>query len=226
MPVYKLATQPWFPDPSESEPDGLLAIGGDLNVERLVVAYERGIFPWYNPDQPILWWSPPKRMIMFPGEFKIGKSLKRSINSGEFECRVDSDFAGVIQGCAKVNRKEQDGTWITDEIIEAYSQLHQLGIAHSFETYAEGKLVGGLYGVSLGRAFFGESMFSLQSEASKFAFYQLHEWVSSREFHFIDCQLHTDHLARMGAREIPREQFMVMLNEALAYPDEVGKWNR
>jgi leucyl/phenylalanyl-tRNA---protein transferase len=226
MPVYQLPSTLVFPSPEQADPSGLLAVGGDLSAERLLLAYENGIFPWFNDDQPILWWSPENRMVLYPDEFKQSKSLKQSIRNKQFEFKMDTAFDQVIGYCAKVPRADQDGTWITDEIRSAYANLHQMGFAHSFEIWQNNNLVGGLYGISLGRAFFGESMFSLVSDASKAAFYFLSEFAKKQDFHFVDCQLHTDHLASLGAKEIPRNQFLSELKTALAYPDLNQLWTQ
>ncbi|MDP4963666.1 MAG: leucyl/phenylalanyl-tRNA--protein transferase [Salibacteraceae bacterium] len=226
MPVYQLPSTLVFPSPEQADSSGLLAVGGDLSAERLLLAYENGIFPWFNDDQPILWWSPENRMVLYPDEFKQSKSLKQSIRNKQFEFKMDTAFVQVIEHCAKVPRADQDGTWITDEIRSAYANLHQMGFAHSFEIWQNNNLVGGLYGISLGRAFFGESMFSLVSDASKAAFYFLSEFAKKQDFHFVDCQLHTDHLASLGAKEIPRNQFLSELKTALAYPDLNQLWTQ
>jgi leucyl/phenylalanyl-tRNA---protein transferase len=226
MPVYQLPESIVFPSPDLAEEDGLLAIGGDLSLERLILAYENGIFPWYNPDQPMLWWSPPKRMLLYPGDFKTSKSLKKSIEKGGFEMRIDTEFNQTMAACGNVPRPTQDGTWISPEMLEAYTALYEQGYAHSFECWKDGQLVGGLYGVSLGRAFFGESMFSLVSDASKVAFHHLHEFILRHQFHFVDCQLHTNHLASLGAREIDRSVYLQELKAALAFPDLRQLWTK
>jgi leucyl/phenylalanyl-tRNA---protein transferase len=224
MPVYQLPEIIAFPDPSLADDDGLLAVGGDLTQERLILAYENGIFPWFNQEDPILWWSPPKRMLLFPGKMNVSKSLKKSVDKAGFELRLDTEFEKVIRLCGEVPRKGQEGTWVTEPMIQAYVNLHQLGFAHSFETWKNGQLVGGLYGVSLGLAFFGESMFSLVSDASKVAFHHLHEFCKRLGFQFIDCQLYTSHLASLGAREVSRADFLVSLRAALDFPDRNQKW--
>jgi leucyl/phenylalanyl-tRNA---protein transferase len=213
-----------FPDPRTADPDGLLAAGGDLSIESLVTAYSQGIFPWYDKQSPILWWSPDPRLVLFPGRFKFSASLKQRIRSGKYTVMTDNDFEGVIRGCASMQRDGQDGTWITEAMIRAYTNLHYEGIAHSFETYHQGKLVGGLYGVSLGRAFFGESMFYLMRDASKVAFQSLVDWTVRHDFLFIDAQQSTSHLKSLGAEEIEREEFLKLLQEALKYPTIKGKW--
>ncbi len=212
-----------FPDPREASPEGLLAWGGDLSAERLLSAYASGIFPWFN-EPPILWFSPDPRMVLLPAELHVGRSLRRRIDSGRYALRFDTDFEGVIRACAATPRPGQDGTWITPEMIDAYCKLHELGFAHSSEAYEDGDLVGGCYGLSLGRAFFGESMFAHRSDASKVAFAALAKRTETWGFDFIDCQLHTDHLARFGAREWPRERFLEVLARALDAPTRVGSW--
>lgn len=225
MPVFELRESIAFPPPHLADDTGLLAIGGDLKSERLLLAYELGIFPWFNDDQPLLWWSPPKRMVLFPGEMKVSKSLQKQVDRGTFEVRCDTAFREVMQQCSTIRRKDQDGTWITNQMIEAYCDLHDQGYAHSFESWQDGQLVGGLYGISLGRAFFGESMFSKTTDASKVAFYHLHALAQRHEFQFIDCQLHTDHLASLGAQEISREDYLQALAKALAFPDFTDIWS-
>jgi len=224
MPVYRLPSEPIFPDPTQAEKDGLVAIGGDLSVERLVNAYANGIFPWYSEGQPILWHSPDPRMALLPGKFKLTKSLARVIAAKKFELRIDTQFREVITACSKVPRIGQEGTWITQEMIEAYIELHKNGFAHSFETHCDGKLVGGLYGVSLGRAFFGESMFHLQTDASKVAFAALVDFCETRDFQFIDAQVPSEHLTRLGAQEMPRPEFLDRLSQALSLDGLIGRW--
>lgn len=207
-----------------NEPNGLLAVGGDLSVERLKSAYSLGIFPWYNEGEPILWWSPDPRMVLFPAELKVSRSLRKVIANGGFEIRADSSFREVMQGCAGP-RKGQASTWISPAMIEAYSTLHELGIAHSVETWIEGRLAGGLYGVALGRVFFGESMFSRASNASKIAFVHLVKQLERWGFGMIDCQMKTAHLASFGAREIPRKEFSQKLKELVNCPGRIGHWH-
>ena len=213
-----------FPDPRTADPDGLLAAGGDLSVESLLTAYSQGIFPWYDKQSPILWWSPDPRLVLFPEKFKQSASLKQRIRSGIYTIITDHDFEGVIRRCATAEREGQNDTWITEAMITAYINLHQAGFAHSFETYCKGKLVGGLYGVSLGRAFFGESMFYLMRDASKVALQSLADWTVKHDFLFIDAQQSTAHLKSLGAEEIEREVFLKLLKEALKYPTLKGKW--
>lgn len=224
MPVFLLNDDLVFPDPVHSEQDGLLAVGGDLSPERLLLAYRMGIFPWFSDESPILWWSPDPRMILIPKDFKRSKSLRQTIRNRNLEVRFDSDFNQVIQQCAATTRKHEDGTWIIPEMISAYGKLHELGFAHSVETYRDGTLVGGLYGISLGRAFFGESMFYAERDASKVALSALADRMIEWDFRFIDAQQNTDHLGRMGASPVPREHFLALLEEAMYYPTIQGKW--
>jgi len=205
----------WFPDPYNAPGDYPLAIGGDLSPERLIFAYSLGIFPWYSEDEPILWWSPDPRMVLFPDELKISRSLKKVLKNKGFEVRFNTAFEDVIKNCATVKRKGQDGTWLTPEMIEAYIKLHKLGFAHSVETYLEGKLVGGLYGVAIGGVFFGESMFHKVSDASKVAFVHLVKRLKEKNFDIIDCQQSTPHMARFGAREIPRKEFLDIISKSI-----------
>ncbi len=213
-----------FPDPNQVDADGLVAVGGELSPEYLVSAYASGIFPWFGEGDPILWWSPSPRLVLLTDEFKVSKSLKKTIQNKVFEIKIDYNFKSVIKNCSKSPRPGQDGTWITKEMIDAYIQLHKLGIAHSFETYFENKLVGGLYGVSLGKAFFGESMFFKKADASKVAFYFLVEWCKINEFHFIDAQQPTEHLMSLGAKKMERSEFLNRLEAALDFETLKGKW--
>ena len=205
-----------FPDTTTAlrDPNGLLAAGADLSPERLIAAYSRGIFPWFNAGEPILWWSPDPRMVLFPRELKLSRSLKKVIRNRDYEIRFDSAFTQVMQGCAQP-RRDQRGTWITPVMIDAYSRLHQRGIAHSVETWVNGELVGGLYGVALGRMFYGESMFSTVTDASKVAFVHLVWQLKRWGFGMIDCQMKTAHLASLGAREIRRQGFMQHVSELI-----------
>jgi leucyl/phenylalanyl-tRNA--protein transferase len=213
-----------FPDPRTADSDGLLAAGGDLSIESLVTAYSQGIFPWYDNNSPILWWSPDPRLILFPSRFKISSSLKQRLRSGKYEVKTDCDFEAVISRCAETRRKGQRGTWITEEMKRAYITLHHDGLAHSFETYYEGKLAGGLYGVSLGKAFFGESMFHLKTDASKIALAALVQWCLEHDFHFIDAQQSTSHLKSLGAEEIRRSDFLILLGKAIKFHTLKGIW--
>lgn len=220
-----LADNDSFPSVEKAlrEPNGLLAAGGDLTPQRLLDAYARGIFPWFNDDSPILWWSPDPRMVLFPAELKISRSLQKNIKNMQYEIRIDSAFGAVVTACA-APREGQPGTWITARMQEAYEHLHKLGYAHSVETWIEGELVGGLYGVSLGKIFFGESMFSHRSNASKLAFVHLVAQLRSWEFALIDCQMNTPHLASLGAREIPRAEFTAALTKLINYPYSAQPW--
>jgi leucyl/phenylalanyl-tRNA--protein transferase len=204
-------------------PNGLLAAGADLKPERLLDAYRHGIFPWFSAGDPILWWSPDPRMVLLPDEFKVSHSLHKTLRRGIHEVRTDSAFERVMRACASP-RDGQDGTWIQEEIIEAYVRLHQMGLAHSIETWMDDELVGGLYGVSLGRMFYGESMFSRKTDASKIALAHLVAQLKRWNFGMIDCQMNTPHLATLGAREIPRRQFLIQLQELIHYPDIASPW--
>ncbi len=205
------------------EPNGLLAAGGGLSTARLLEAYRQGIFPWYGEGEPILWWSPDPRMVLVPGELKVPRSVGKMLRKSHFEVRADTAFRDVMVACA-APRRGQRGTWITGEMVEAYTRLHQLGHAHSVETWIGGELAGGLYGVALGRAFFGESMFSRATDASKIALVHLVRQLQRWEFGIIDCQMATPLLASFGAREIPRREFSNRLKELVNYPRPVGLW--
>ncbi|MBW1843912.1 MAG: leucyl/phenylalanyl-tRNA--protein transferase [Deltaproteobacteria bacterium] len=224
MPIYRLTNELSFPAPDDAEPSGLLAVGGDLGTERLLLAYSMGIFPWYEDDLPILWHSPDPRMILLPGHLRVSRSLRKTLRDQSFEIRLDGDFEAVIRACARAPRDGQDGTWITDEMIDAYLRLFELGCAHSAEAWLDGELVGGLYGVSLGGCFFGESMFASRADASKVAFVALVEQLARWEFDLIDCQVHTDHLARFGATEWPRSRFLSALEKSLTKKTRRGHW--
>lgn len=213
MPVYLLDDTLWFPPVEEAMPDGLLAAGGDLSAERLLLAYSSGIFPWYNEEEIPLWWSPDPRFVLFPEELKVSKSMKQVIKRNEFEFRVNTAFNEVIRNCSLTYRKGQPGTWISKDIIDAYTNLHELGFAFSAEAWQAGSLVGGLYGVLLGNLFFGESMFSNVSNASKFAFIKWVELLKENGIVLIDCQVHTAHLESLGARMISRESFMKFIQD-------------
>lgn len=215
MPVFRLSDEIIFPSPRLARKDGLLAIGGDLSEERLIIAYSMGIFPWYNEGSPILWWSPDPRLILIPEEIKVSRSLRKVINKGIFKVTMDTAFEQVIRNCAETPREGQGGTWITDEMIEAYTGLYRAGYAHSAESWHEGELVGGLYGIILGKAFFGESMFSRMTNASKVAFVHLVKLLKEQGFRIIDCQVKTEHLISMGAKDISRQSFMEMLRDSL-----------
>ena len=225
MPIYELPKEPIFPDPELSTDSGLLAVGGDLSPERLEAAYRSGIFPWYDETSlNIMWWSPSPRMVLYPDNFKLSKSLRRRIKRQEFDLRIDTAFDQVIEECSRVPRDDQDGTWLTEEMKAAYVTMHHQGLAHSVECWQEGQLVGGLYGLSLGRLFFGESMFHLVSDASKVAFYHLSELSKKLEFNFIDCQMHTDHLESLGAEEMARSTYLQHVASNNSEKTIVGKW--
>lgn len=226
MPVYRLIADPVFPDPREAEPEGLLAMGGDLSPQRLLNAYAQGIFPWYGEGDPILWWSPPERAVFLPGQEHIPARARRAIRASGFEVSVDTAFEQVIECCARIPRADQPGTWITGAMRKAYVKLHHAGFAHSFETWRDGQLVGGLYGVSLGAAFFGESMFSQQSYASRAAFANLCEIAKDWDFHFIDGQLPNPNLLQLGAVVIAREDYLARLARAMECPTRSGSWKR
>jgi leucyl/phenylalanyl-tRNA--protein transferase len=225
MTVYRLNREPVFPPADAADPEGLLAIGGDLTVPRLLAAYRSGIFPWYSDDQPILWWSPDPRMVLPFDEFHCSRRLERVIRQGKFTFTLDRDFTSVILACATAPRPGQDGTWITHEMIDAYVALHEAGYAHSAEAWLDGKLAGGVYGVSLGSCFFGESMFARESDASKAAFTVLVRQLRAWHFTLLDCQMYTEHLARFGAHEIPRGSFLRRLAEGLRRPTRKGPWS-
>lgn len=214
----------FFPEPDKADPDGLLAIGGDLSVNTLIDAYSHGIFPWYSEGSPILWWSPDPRLILFPEKLKTSKSLRQIIEQKRFSIKIDTCFSRIIENCASVKRKNQEGTWITDEMKEAYINLHNEGYAHSVETFYNNVLVGGLYGVSIGKAFFGESMFYKMTDASKVALYYLVKKLKKLKFHFIDAQQSTEHMKSIGAEEISRQMFLKLLRGAVKVPARKGKW--
>lgn len=210
--MYFLLKELFFPDVSEADEHGILAVGGDLSPERLMLAYRSGIFPWFDSDEPILWWSPKERMVLFPDELKVSKSMRGILRKGLFTVTFNKDFRAVISSCSQISRNGQQGTWITDEMIEAYVKLHELGYAKSVEVWQDNELVGGLYGIDLGSVFCGESMFSKVSNASKVAFITLVENLKIRQYKLVDCQVYNDHLQSLGAREIEREEFMKILN--------------
>lgn len=226
MAIYSLGNEPQFPHPNLADDEGLLAVGGQLGIEWLILAYENGIFPWYNNENPILWWSPNPRIVIYPDRFKVSKSFKRLIKKSPFCVKFDTQFEEVISNCKSIPRNGEEGTWITDEMKEAYIDLHYHGIAHSVEVFEQKKLVGGLYGVSLGKVFFGESMFFKKRDASKVALYYLCKELSKWNFHFIDAQVETDHLISLGAQTIPRTEFLKKLEKALKFPTCKGKWTK
>lgn len=214
MPIYQLTDEIMFPKPELSEEDGLLAIGGDLKWERLLLAYCNGIFPWYSDDEPILWWCPKPRFIIKPKEVKISKSMKRVFNKGEFKVTFNNDFEGVISKCKEL-RENKEGTWITEDMKQAYINLFNKGFASSVEVYKDDKLVGGLYGVNIGRCFFGESMFSTEANASKVALISICKRLEEEGYLFLDCQMHTNHLESMGGKFVAWNDFKMMLQEGV-----------
>ncbi|MDE0035234.1 MAG: leucyl/phenylalanyl-tRNA--protein transferase [Deltaproteobacteria bacterium] len=224
MPVYRLTRDLVFPHPHEAEPNGLLAVGGDLGSARLLLAYSMGIFPWYSEGQPILWWSPDPRCVLDLEDFHISRRLRRVLNQGRFRVSFDEDFRAVIRACAAVERPGQEGTWITAEMEQAYVCLHEAGLAHSVECRLGADLVGGIYGIALGRGFFGESMFHRERDASKAALARLVERLAGWGFHFIDAQVTTPHMLSLGAREVPRTVFLEGLDAALRHPTRRGSW--
>lgn len=226
MPVYALNPDyPGFPDPLRSDRNGLLAVGGKLDPVWLIEAYSAGVFPWFNESDPIMWWSPNPRSVVYPGEVKISKSMKQLLNNGSFELRVDSSFESVIQQCRAIKRKDQDDTWITEEVKKAFIEMHRLGLAHSFETWHNEEMIGGLYGISLGRIFFGESMFSTVPNASKFAFISLSEILKKNSFDLIDCQIPNPHLASMGCFDMRKKEYLKILWKNDPEKTIIGNWN-
>ncbi|MBQ27320.1 MAG: leucyl/phenylalanyl-tRNA--protein transferase [Nitrospiraceae bacterium] len=222
MAIYQLPPESLFPPPDRAEPDGLLAVGGDLSPKRLLVAYRLGIFPWYSTGEPICWWSPDPRFTLLPHELHVSQRLRRVIRSKRYTVRYDTMFDAVIERCATTLRPGQDGTWITPAMRDAYSKLHRLGIAHSIESWSEGKLVGGVYGIALGGTFFGESMFTHQSDASKVALVALVWQLQTWSFDLVDCQVPTQHLARFGAKGLPRSEFLKRLQNSVNRPNLWG----
>ena len=223
MPVFRLDKRLAFP-PVEHAEDGLLAVGGDLRPERLLLAYSQGIFPWYEDGQPILWHSPDPRMVLRAGDLQVPRSLRKTMRKGTFGLTLDTAFSDVVEGCASARRSGPAGTWITGAMKEAYSELHRLGVAHSVEAWRAGRLAGGLYGLSLGSAFFGESMFAAAPDASKVALVALVEQLVRWRIDLIDCQVYTEHLARFGAEEWPRRRYLAALKKALTRPTRSGPW--
>jgi leucyl/phenylalanyl-tRNA--protein transferase len=223
MPVFRLDERLHFP-PVHLAEDGLLALGGDLRPERLLLGYSQGIFPWYAENLPILWHSPDPRMVMTTRDLVVQRSLRKAIRKQPYELRMDTAFLDVLEGCASVPRPGQSGTWLIPEMVDAYRRLHDLGFAHSIEAWEGGALVGGLYGVSLGAAFFGESMFAHAPDASKIAFVAAVRQLDAWGIGLIDCQVHTEHLERFGAYEVPRREYIEMLRVALDHPTRRGRW--
>jgi leucyl/phenylalanyl-tRNA--protein transferase len=229
--VYLLdASEPGmpFPDPEQAaSPEGIVAVGGDLRLSRVVQAYRQGIFPWYNEFEPILWWSPDPRLVLFPEELHVSRRLTKTLRRSQLRITYDQDFSGVIRACAspRGRRPEDAGTWLNGDMIAAYEALADYGYAHSVEAWdADGRLAGGLYGIALGRAFFGESMFTRATDASKVAFVSFVRDLARHGYHFIDCQVYSDHLARFGAREIARSDFLLALDRAMAAGEPAGPW--
>ncbi|MGY8914084.1 MAG: leucyl/phenylalanyl-tRNA--protein transferase [Flavobacteriales bacterium] len=212
IPLFFVTEQLKFPPVEHANEEGLLAIGGDLSSERLLLAYENGIFPWFNEDSLILWWSPDPRMVLFPNKIKVSKSMRKIIRENRFKLTKNTQFEAVIDQCALSSRKDQLGTWITQSMKKAYVKLHDLGLAKSYEVWEGDELVGGLYGIDLGHVFCGESMFSKVSNASKFAFIKLAQELGEKKYRLIDCQVYTPHLESLGAEEISREEFIEILN--------------
>ena len=224
MPIFSLSEKLLFPPPWLARPDGLLCMGGDLSVQRILLAYKNGIFPWFAENEPILWWSPDPRLVLFPGNIRISKSLQKKIRKKVFDITINCAFEQTIRSCAKPRKKEHTGTWLVEEMREAYIRLHHLGFAHSVETWKEGRLVGGLYGISLGGVFFGESMFSFHSDASKVALAALTCHLKKHKYDLIDCQVKTDHLMSMGATEIPRKHYLDILHKSVKRSNMGNAW--
>ena len=224
MPVYLLTEKPIFPPPQMATQDGLLAVGGDLSPERLLQAYRKGIFPWYAEHEPIMWWSPDPRLVLYPRQLYVTKSLRKIINQRKFRITFDQAFGRVIEACATTHAAGREGTWIVTDMRDAYLRLHDLGYAHSVEAWQGDQLAGGLYGVSLGRSFFGESMFTLVSNASKVALVALVRQLERMAFDMVDCQIRTEHLMRFGAQLIPRRRFLKELTRSLSVPTLRGRW--
>jgi len=224
MPVFQLSSEIIFPSPQLADPDGLLAIGGDLAPERLLEAYRNGIFPWFGEGDPILWWTPSPRLVLFPDEFHVPRRLSRTIRQGNFTVTTDTCFGKIIENCAEKRAQNRRATWITKDMISAYCRLHELGYAHSFECWTQGLLVGGLYGVALDRVFFGESMYSDTDNASKISLHALIHYARNNRIELIDCQMRTNHLLRLGARELPRSKFQELLRKNIAEIKPQKKW--
>jgi leucyl/phenylalanyl-tRNA---protein transferase len=224
MPLFRLSSRIEFPPVWLARSDGLLCIGGDLSSKRLLHAYENGIFPWFSKNDPILWWSPDPRLVLYPKEINISKSLKKKIKKNEFDITMDQAFEKTITACARTRKDNDEGAWLVDEMIQAYIELHQKGYAHSIETWQNGDLVGGLYGICLGGSFFGESMFSFVSNASKLALVALSQYLEKYDFDLIDCQVTTGHLINMGAVEISRHAFIKKINKSVQRKDLPDIW--
>jgi leucyl/phenylalanyl-tRNA--protein transferase len=224
MPLFRLSERLDFPPAWLARSDGLLCIGGDLSAQRILLAYEKGIFPWFSESEPILWWSPDPRLVLFPENIKVSRSLKKTIKKNTFHLTMDHAFEETILSCAKPRRKEYAGTWLVEEMIEAYIQLHKLGYAHSIETWKDDRLVGGLYGICLGGIFFGESMFSFEDDASKTALTALARHLEQHRFDLIDCQVTTNHLLSMGATEISRNAYLDIIQRSIKRTDLRHVW--
>jgi len=226
MPIYLLSDDDLrFPHPEQADPNGIVAVGGDLSIGRLLTAYQMGIFPWFNPNDPILWWSPDPRFVLFPDDLKVHKSMRPYFNQNKFRVSYDQNFEMVMRACQTQRRNhQQGGTWITEDMVAAYCHLHEKGIAHSVEVWQEDELVGGLYGVALGKIFFGESMFAKVSNASKFGFITIVKQLKAWGYQLIDCQQQTGHLGSLGAQAIPRTQFMEFITANQSEETKVGKW--
>lgn len=212
--MYFLSKELYFPPVEEASYEGVLAIGGDLSIDRLLLAYRNGIFPWFNDDEPVLWWAPPERMVVAPTLYKVSKSIRNLLNQNKFRVTFNQNFSEVIRGCQQIDRPGQDGTWLSDDFIASYTKLYEMGIAKSVEVWQNDELVGGLYGVDLGHIFCGESMFSRVPNASKIAFVTLIKHLKENNYKLLDCQVHNDHLEKLGAIEISRETFMKVLNSS------------
>ncbi|MEM6992310.1 MAG: leucyl/phenylalanyl-tRNA--protein transferase [Myxococcota bacterium] len=225
MPVYALNDELVFPHPSLATEEGLLAVGGDLSPERMLLAYANGIFPWYSEGRPLMWWCPRPRLVLRPSELRVGRTLRKNIKRRRYRVTLDRAFSRVMAACATVPRPDQDGTWITKDLTAAFVELHRRGLAHSVEAWEGDELVGGLYGLSLGRVFFGESMFARRPDASKVAFVHLVRQLAAWDFDMVDCQVVTDHLVRFGATSIPLEDFLARLEVGLAAPTRRGRWS-
>lgn len=224
MPVFRIPRRLAFPNPEHAESSGLLGVGGDLSANRVLLAYRMGIFPWFSQDQPILWWSPDPRAVLFTEEFRVQRSLRKVVRKKRYTITLDTAFAQVIDACGSVPRPQQDGTWITDEMKATYTELHERGFAHSAEAWLDGELVGGVYGIAIGKLFCGESMFARKPDASKVAFVHLVRQLQRWEFPMIDCQMQTDHLERFGSRLIFRHHFLEGVRSFASRPGIGGKW--
>ena len=226
MPLFRLSSRLEFPPAWLARSDGLLCIGGDLSCERILLAYQNGIFPWFSDNEPILWWSPDPRLVLYPSEIRISKSLRKTLKKNRFRITINQAFEQTISACSQPRKDPNEGTWLVEEMKDAYIELHCQGHAHSVETWHQDRLVGGLYGVAMGCVFFGESMFSLESDASKSALVALARHLYAHGFDFIDCQVSTDHLCRMGAVEIPRNRFLDLLGRSIIRQPVSGVWER